>query len=106
SSMRAAIVNFAKADLPNKILWLGGMKEMGPEEEKEHKELVALVKEYDWEDVILVGKEFTGLTEGYRHFNTSAEAKEYVAAHKPEQASVLVKGSRGSRMEVMVEALR
>ncbi len=105
SSMRAAIVNFAKADLPNKILWLGGMKEMGPDEEKEHRELVALVKEYDWEDVILVGKEFIGLTEGYRHFNTSAEAKEYVAAHKPEQASILVKGSRGSRMEVMVEAL-
>lgn len=105
SSMRAAIVNFAKADLPNKVLWLGGMKEMGPDEEKEHRELVALVKEYDWEDVILVGKEFTGLTGGYKHFNTSTEAKEYISTRKPEHASILVKGSRGSRMEVMVEAL-
>lgn len=105
TSMRAAIHNFAKADLPNKILWLGGMKEMGPDEEKEHKELVALVKEYNWHDVILVGKEFAGLAEGFKHFNTSAEAKKYVASHKPEQASILIKGSRGSRMEVMVEAL-
>lgn len=106
TSMRAAIINFAKADLPAKMLWLGGMKEMGPDEVKEHRELVALVKEYHWTDVILVGKEFAGLAEGYKHFNTSTEAKEYIAAHRPEQASVLVKGSRGSRMEVMVEALQ
>jgi len=106
TSMHAAIINFAKADLPAKILWLGGMKEMGPDEEKEHRELVALIKEYDWADVILVGKEFSGLTEGYKYFNTSAEAKEYIASHKPVQASILVKGSRGSRMEVMVEALQ
>src|SRR5690606_5104537 len=72
TSMRAAIINFAKADLPAKMLWLGGMKEMGPDEEKEHRELVALIKEYDWADVILVGKEFARLTEGYKHFNTSA----------------------------------
>lgn len=106
TSMRAAIINFAKADLKTKMLWLGGMKEMGADEEKEHKELVALVKEYDWTDVILVGKEFAGLTEGYKHFNTSAEAKEYITTNKPVQASILVKGSRGSRMELMLEALQ
>lgn len=106
TSMRAAILNFAKADLPNKMLWLGGMKEMGDAEQQEHTELVALIKEYQWADVILVGKEFIGLTEGYAHFNTSAEAKDYIAAHKPANASILVKGSRGSKMEVMLEALR
>lgn len=106
TSMRAAILNFAKADLPNKMLWLGGMKEMGETEQQEHKELVALIKEYHWTDVILVGKEFIGLTEGCTHFNTSAEAKDYIIAHKPASASILVKGSRGSKMEVMLEALR
>ncbi len=106
TSMRAAIINFAKADLPDKMLWLGGMKEMGDAEEQEHRELVALIQQYNWKDVILVGKEFEGLADGYRHFSTSAEAKDYIAAHTPVQASILVKGSRGSRMEVMVEALQ
>lgn len=106
TSMRAAIINFAKADLPDKMLWLGGMKEMGDAEEQEHRELVALIQQYDWKDVILVGKEFEGLAGGYKHFNTSAEAKAYIAMHTPVQASILVKGSRGSRMEVMVEALQ
>lgn len=105
TSMRAAIINFANADLPNKMLWLGGMKEMGETEEQEHKDLVALIDEHNWNGVILVGKEFNGLSGDYTHFNTSTEAKAYIAEHKPENASILVKGSRGSKMEVMTEAL-
>ncbi len=105
TSMRAAIINFANADLPDKMLWLGGMKEMGEAEEQEHMELVALIDEYQWQDVILVGKEFNNLSGDYKHFNTSAEAKEYIADNKPEHASILIKGSRGSKMEVMTEAL-
>lgn len=105
TSMRAAIINFAKADLPNKMLWLGGMKEMGEAEEQEHRELVALINEYSWQDVILVGKEFNNLSGGHKHFSTSAEAKEYITNNKPDNASILVKGSRGSKMEVMTEAL-
>ena len=58
TSMRAAIINFAALELPAKRLWLGGMKEMGKEEQQEHTALLELVKQYDWQDVILVGKEF------------------------------------------------
>lgn len=106
TSMRAAITNFAKTDLENKMLWLGGMKEMGEAEEQEHAELVSLMGEFQWKDVILVGKEFEGLSGNYKHFNTSADAKAYVAEHKPENAAILIKGSRGSKMEVLLEALQ
>lgn len=106
SSMRAAILNFAHADLPNKILWLGGMKEMGETEQQEHIDLVNLVRSHQWADAILVGKEFTGLTGGITHFNTSAEAKEYIASNPPQNASILIKGSRGSKMELLLEALK
>lgn len=105
SSMRAAIINFAKAALQHKILWLGGMKEMGPDEAKEHAELVALLKQYNWDGVILVGKEFNGLNEDYLHFETSAEAAAYISENKPVNASILVKGSRGSKMELMADVL-
>ncbi|MCB0698827.1 MAG: UDP-N-acetylmuramoyl-tripeptide--D-alanyl-D-alanine ligase [Chitinophagales bacterium] len=105
TSMQAAISNFAKVDLPNKILMLGGMKEMGPDEEKEHNALVALVNEYKWYDVILVGPEFKQ-TGGHKHFNTSTEAADYVKQHSPENASILIKGSRSTKMEVIMEAMQ
>lgn len=105
TSMRAAIINFAKTDLPNKILMLGGMKEMGEDEEKEHDELVTLVDEYKWYNVILVGPEFKH-TGKHQHFNTSTEAAEYIKQHLPENASILIKGSRSTKMELLLEALQ
>ena len=105
SSMQAAIINFAAADLQNKMLWLGGMKEMGPEELNEHKALVSLIADNEWSDVILVGKEFRDVNTTYRWFENSAEAAAYIRAHLPVNASILIKGSRGSKMEVMKDAL-
>lgn len=105
TSMRAAIQNFAASGLQHKILWLGGMKEMGADEEKEHRELVEFIGRYNWENVILVGKEFAGLQHNYQRFDTSAEAAEYIRANAPANAAILIKGSRGSKMEVLLEAL-
>jgi len=105
SSMQAAIINFAAADLQNKMLWLGGMKEMGPEELNEHKALVSLISDSDWNEVILVGKEFKDVNTNYRWFENSAAAATYIRAHLPVNASILIKGSRGSKMEVMKDAL-
>ncbi|MEI8279185.1 MAG: UDP-N-acetylmuramoyl-tripeptide--D-alanyl-D-alanine ligase [Bacteroidota bacterium] len=105
TSMRAAIDNFAAAELPKKILWIGGMKEMGADESKEHQELVAIISQNKWEDVILVGKEFKGLNGAYRWFENSELAKEEIKKNPPLHASILIKGSRGSKMEVLLEAL-
>ncbi len=105
TSMRAAILNFAAADLPNKTLWIGGMKEMGTEEQKEHRELVKLIAEYQWRNVILVGKEFRDMQDEYSWFENSADAAIYVQQHAPTNSSILIKGSRGSKMEVLLEAL-
>ena len=75
---------------------------MGPEELHEHRELVALISEYSWTDVILVGKEFREVRGEYKWFENSAEARAYVQAHPPENSTILIKGSRGSKMEVML----
>ncbi|XZF12586.1 UDP-N-acetylmuramoyl-tripeptide--D-alanyl-D-alanine ligase [Chitinophagaceae bacterium MMS25-I14] len=105
TSMRAAIVNFSKINLPHRMLWLGGMKEMGPEEHTEHEELVKMIDQYSWEQVMLVGKEFEGLQGNYMWFPDSVAAAAYVREHQPSGAAILIKGSRGSRMENMLEAL-
>lgn len=105
TSMKAAIQNFAAADLPNKLLWIGGMKEMGSEEYNEHAALVALIDEYKWAGVILVGNEFRDVKGEHMWYETSAAAAEYVKQHLPEHSSILIKGSRGSKMEVLADAL-
>jgi UDP-N-acetylmuramoyl-tripeptide--D-alanyl-D-alanine ligase len=105
SSMREAILNFARTPLPEKRLWLGGMKEMGQDEYAEHKELVALADQFAWREVILVGKEFQPFAEGRLYFETSVAALEYVRTHTPEHSSILIKGSRGSKMEVLLDGL-
>jgi len=106
TSMRAAIQNFANAQLDNKMLWLGGMKEMGTEEAAEHADLVAFIAGYSWHDVILVGKEFETVKGNYKWFADSASAADYIKQNRPENAAILIKGSRGSRMEVMLEVLK
>ena len=105
TSMRAAISNFANMQLPGKILWLGAMKEMGPEEKSEHGQLVDFIGQYNWQQVILVGREFTGLEGDYLRFDTSADAATYIKAHLPAHASILIKGSRGSKMEMLLAAI-
>ena len=105
SSMRAAIVNFAAMEVPDKMLWLGGMKEMGAAEANEHADLIKLIDEYKWKDVVLVGKEFKGIQGAYRWFETSSDAALEIGKEELKNASILIKGSRGSRMEVLLEAL-
>lgn len=105
SSMRAAILNFASSGLENKVLWIGGMKEMGSEELYEHRELVSLIAAHNWQDVILVGKEFKDVRGDYRWYENSTDAAAYIRTHLPQHSSILVKGSRGSKMEVMADAL-
>lgn len=105
TSMKAAILNFAATSLGNKKLWIGGMKEMGEAESYEHRELVRLIGEHQWQEVILVGKEFAGIEHNFKWFEDSAAAAAYVADNKPQNSSILIKGSRGSRMERLLEAM-
>lgn len=106
TSMRAAISNFHNNNMPNKTLWLGAMKEMGNDEALEHRELVAYIDEHDWHEVILVGKEFEGLTKNHKYFSNSTDAAAYIKANQPEGLSILIKGSRGSVMEKLLEAIK
>lgn len=103
SSMRLAVENFARMPGSNKVLILGGMMELGIDTEKEHRDLLNLVQQYAWKSVMLVGESFHGLNPDYPCFLNVDEAAEYIRFHPLENAQVLIKGSRSTRMEKVLE---
>ncbi len=105
SSMKLAIENLAALPAENKWILLGGMKEMGKESEAEHLALVRQLEQLGFQNVILTGPEFANLQHAFRWFENASQLKDYLDVHPIRQATILVKGSRGSKMETVLDAL-
>ena len=104
SSMKAAIENFAGMDAENKVLMLGAMAEMGTESEQEHQTLINSIKQKKWACVILVGKHFEPYKNEFHYFENATQAAEWFAQQAFSNSYFLVKGSRSSQMEKILEA--
>lgn len=104
SSMKAAIENFTKLPGSAKALVLGAMMELGKDSLQEHAQLADLIQQYTWSQVIFVGGDFQHLTTPFYYFNTSGEATSWLKNNIVPGATYLVKGSRGTRMENILEA--
>ena len=102
SSMKVAIENFAKLDKTNKVICLGGMKELGHESKMEHQILIDQLQQYHWKQVILVGGDFISCQHPYLYFETVAEAKRWLLEQKLSRHTLLIKGSRGIQMEQLI----
>ena len=107
SSMNAAIENFAQMDQPQKMVILGDMLELGEDSEKEHTQIIELLKQKNILNAILIGPHFRkAATSPFTTlFATSEEALNYLKQFPVTQTTVLVKGSRGIKLEKLVEAL-
>ena len=103
SSMKVAIENFARMNVGNKILLLGGMAELGESSLDEHEELIRLINKYQWKDVILVGGDFLNTKNQFKKFESSSDAAQWLKEQKFEGVSILVKGSRSMQMEKVLE---
>jgi len=105
SSMKVAIENFAAMPNKHKLVWLGAMKEMGAAAHNEHQQLIELLGTHPWEQVILVGKEFESTQHNYQWFENTALAVEYINQQVFENKTILIKGSRASKMELLFDAI-
>jgi UDP-N-acetylmuramoyl-tripeptide--D-alanyl-D-alanine ligase len=102
SSMYAAIENFGKLQAENKILFLGGMMELGETSAEEHKVLIDLIEKYAWKEVVLVGGDFANIDHPFRFFATADEAAKWWKEEASNGNYLLVKGSRSMKMEKIV----
>lgn len=107
TSMKAAIENFAGMSQPNKTLILGDMLELGTDSRKEHLELIQLLKNKNLKNVILVGEVFTAVNTN-PNFKTFKNTSDLIVELSQVQLSnqyILIKGSRGIRLEQIIEKL-
>ena len=112
SSMDAALTNFSNVEADHKIVMLGDMLELGEDSLTEHLNVINRVAGMELDKVYLVGKEFASalsvLQESAHkimHFNTSDELAVWVDKEGIADSVVLIKGSRGTRMEKVIEKL-
>ena len=102
SSMKLAVENFAKLNKENKVVCLGGMRELGEDTLKEHQILIDQLNQTQWKQVILVGTEFKPCVHSYLYFDTVLEAKDWLHKQQFTGHALLIKGSRGIQMEQLI----
>lgn len=103
SSMKPAIENFANIKADNKILILGSMAELGEESLYEHQQIIDLIKNYNWNHVVLIGDDFVKTNHPFLKFKNPEQAKLWLLAQHLENTYILIKGSRSMKMEKVLD---
>jgi UDP-N-acetylmuramoyl-tripeptide--D-alanyl-D-alanine ligase len=106
SSMKAALDNFKKHFSGSKIVALGEMLELGNAAADEHLKVAEEAAALSEATLLLVGKLFEAPSKKIKslHFESSQQCMEWLKENKPTSGSILIKGSRGSQMEKLLEA--
>ena len=111
SSMKAAIDNFYMMKGGTHWLILGDMLELGDYEAEEHQNIIRQLQQLQFSNVILVGERFNNaLIEcdaGFQSFSTSEELGQKLKSSSliGKGNLILIKGSRGMKLEKVVEYL-
>ncbi|WP_130734089.1 UDP-N-acetylmuramoyl-tripeptide--D-alanyl-D-alanine ligase [Flavobacterium sp. J27] len=108
SSMQAAIENFKQLKHPNKIVVFGDMFELGKESNDEHQKIVALLKENETIVSYFIGKDFFANKiekSNLLFFDSFENFSKHFIKNTPQNALLLIKGSRGMALERTLELL-
>jgi UDP-N-acetylmuramoyl-tripeptide--D-alanyl-D-alanine ligase len=106
NSMVVAIENFANYRSDKKLVLLGDMFELGEYSHAEHQKIVNLLEEKKLQNVVLVGEEFFKLdTKQFQKFKTTLECLNYLKNLNVSENTILIKGSRGMKMETLQDVL-
>jgi UDP-N-acetylmuramoyl-tripeptide--D-alanyl-D-alanine ligase len=105
TSMEAAVLNIQQLENDNKLLILGDMLELGEHAVAEHQKIVDLIKEKGFQSVYLVGNTFKKTKQAYLTFEDVDELYAFLSAEKPENKTILIKGSRGIQLEKIISIL-
>ena len=107
SSMESALRYFASSSYDDKVIILGDMLELGAESENLHIHILKLIEELSFAEVYLVGPVFTRVNtkREFLCFNDSELARLWFSHHILSGKTVLLKGSRGIKLETIEDTL-
>ena len=111
TSMDAALTNFSNVRAAVKIALLGDMLELGEESYEEHVTVIKKALESDLETVCFVGTEFGKALDSVpesakvKWFVDSQSLADWLTQQNVSGATILIKGSRGTRMEKTIASL-
>ncbi|MCT4615666.1 MAG: UDP-N-acetylmuramoyl-tripeptide--D-alanyl-D-alanine ligase [Marinifilaceae bacterium] len=106
SSMKEALNNFSNLNSPNKTIILGDMRELGSYSQAEHLKIINQLQNFDINRIILVGEEFgKHKTEKIEFFKSCEELLESKILNDISNNHILIKGSRGIKLERLEEQL-
>lgn len=107
SSMKVAIDSFNSINSTNKLMILGDMLELGNVSNEEHQQIVDKTHQLGL-NALFVGNEFQNIKTKY-HFNyvkNTDEAIKFLDSTLNNYADILIKGSRGIRLEKVAEYIQ
>lgn len=107
SSMEASLNNFMQINRPNKVMILGDMLELGKDSPAEHQKIADLVVKTAINEVYWVGSNFynSKLPVGSFKFKNVDELIGYLGNKHLDDKFILIKGSRGIKLEKIIERL-
>ena len=105
TSMRAALDNFARMEVPRKMAILGDMKELGEATAAAHQEVVDQINALGIGDVWLVGEAFANTEHTQRTFADVEAVKVVLQNDMPKDYCILIKGSNSMKLASLVSYL-
>ncbi|WP_129717173.1 UDP-N-acetylmuramoyl-tripeptide--D-alanyl-D-alanine ligase [Pedobacter sp. SYP-B3415] len=107
SSMRAAITNLSSLSAPHKTAILGDMFELGESSAEKHLEIARLAADAGFNRLVLIGPAFGAFkneVDGI-YFDAPAQAASYLESEEVTGSLILLKGSRGMKLEQLLPKL-
>lgn len=105
SSMELSLRNFAAMPGNRKLAILGDMFELGTYEEEEHQALADRSAQLGIDQVWLVGPAFSKTRCSHQKFPEAKSVIEFIKSNPLEDKFIFIKGSRGMKLESLVDFL-
>ena len=108
TSMKASILSFCEAKQKKSVVVLGDMLELGGYTEIAHQDIIKQIIDSNVEEVLTIGDCFfqtESEDKRLKKFKTIFEAEEYISKKSYTDREFLIKGSRGTALEHLLEIL-